>query len=302
VPRRIREQSTNWRYGIYGVVIDSTNGAPFVLRYRWTGREYDAETGWYYFRARYYDPAAMRFVQEDPAGYAGGSNVYAYGDGNPTDGRDPSGLAKDAAYYTDPNPPCIPCSDRPAMYLDGAPLGGMGGMAGWVMDALMRIGERMDRHEYRLYLDAYAIARASTIAELRAVRDLKRLAMAALTEAFGRPLRFEEFLYVRSLISNLAGCPKCGSDQAAILSSMLTSGQIGINDFLSDYGSNIRLNDNWFMQINSTRFGHSLYEDLNTLDHEAWHVLAPWLDEDQTWAVACRDVWAKSCSDYGLHP
>jgi RHS repeat-associated protein len=85
----------SWRYGIYGVVIDSTNGAPFVLRYRWTGREYDPETGWYYFRARYYDPAAQRLVQEDPIGFAGGANLYAYGDGNPTNGRDPDGLTKD---------------------------------------------------------------------------------------------------------------------------------------------------------------------------------------------------------------
>jgi len=85
----------SWRYGIYGAVIDSTNGAPFVLRYRWTGREYDLETGFYYFRARYYDPAVMRFVQEDPAGYAGGGNLYAYGEGNPTNGRDPEGLRKD---------------------------------------------------------------------------------------------------------------------------------------------------------------------------------------------------------------
>ncbi|MBK9067356.1 MAG: hypothetical protein IPL76_10845 [Gemmatimonadetes bacterium] len=35
-----------------------------TLRYRWTGREWDAETGWYFHRARYYDPGQRRFVQE----------------------------------------------------------------------------------------------------------------------------------------------------------------------------------------------------------------------------------------------
>ena len=83
------------RYGPYGAVIADTASASapsWELRYRWTGREYDSETGWYYFRARYFDPSVRRFVQEDPIGYGGGVNVYAYGDGAPLAGRDPSGL------------------------------------------------------------------------------------------------------------------------------------------------------------------------------------------------------------------
>jgi RHS repeat-associated protein len=94
----------SWRYGIYGAMIDSTNSAPFSLRYRWTGREYDIETGLYFFRARYYDTASQRFTQEDPIGYAGGENLYAYAGGKPTrttgsqrdymDGRSESELAR----------------------------------------------------------------------------------------------------------------------------------------------------------------------------------------------------------------
>ncbi len=64
-----------------------------TLRYGWTGREYDAETGMYFNRARYYDPTQRRFTQEDPIGYAGGSNLYAYVGGAVLEGRDPSGLA-----------------------------------------------------------------------------------------------------------------------------------------------------------------------------------------------------------------
>lgn len=63
-----------------------------TLRYGWTGREYDPELGWYYFRARYYDLGARRFVQEDPAGYGAGVNVYAYGNGSPLQGTDPTGM------------------------------------------------------------------------------------------------------------------------------------------------------------------------------------------------------------------
>ena len=92
VTRRDGAWLASWRYTIYGAVIDSAGVAPFALRYRWTGREYDAETGFYYFRSRYYDPGGQRFIQEDPIGYAGGLNLYAYGDGNPTNGRDPDGL------------------------------------------------------------------------------------------------------------------------------------------------------------------------------------------------------------------
>jgi RHS repeat-associated protein len=84
------------RFGPYGAVItkdtSTTVTLGFVLRYGWTGREYDTETGLYFFRARYYDPKERRFIQEDPIGYSGGSNVYAYGDGTPLAGSDPSGL------------------------------------------------------------------------------------------------------------------------------------------------------------------------------------------------------------------
>ncbi len=92
----------NQRFGAYGVrtAVDSnTNGPGFELRYRWTGREYDSETGWYYFRARYIDPAQRRFVQEDPIGESAGANSYVYGNGNPILGQDPSGMRMNYIRY-----------------------------------------------------------------------------------------------------------------------------------------------------------------------------------------------------------
>ena len=91
----------SWRYDAYGAVMDSAGVGPFSLRYRWAGREYDAEAGIYFFRARSYDATMQRFVQEDPSGFAGGTNLYAYGDGNPTNGRDPNGFAKDVPLLHD---------------------------------------------------------------------------------------------------------------------------------------------------------------------------------------------------------
>lgn len=59
--------------------------------YAYTGREWDKETGLYYYRARYYDPRAGRFLSEDPIGFAGGPNLYEYVGGSPVNFRDPSG-------------------------------------------------------------------------------------------------------------------------------------------------------------------------------------------------------------------
>ena len=45
-----------------------------------------------YYRARYYDPAAGRFLSEDPIRLLGGNNFYRYVKNRPIDFRDPSGL------------------------------------------------------------------------------------------------------------------------------------------------------------------------------------------------------------------
>jgi RHS repeat-associated protein len=48
--------------------------------------------GFYYMRARYYDPEVRRFISEDPIGFDGGDlNLYAYVGNNPMMMVDPSG-------------------------------------------------------------------------------------------------------------------------------------------------------------------------------------------------------------------
>jgi RHS repeat-associated protein len=58
---------------------------------RYTGREDDG-TGLYYYRARYYHPIRQRFISEDPIGFRGGINPYAYVQNRPTRYIDPWGL------------------------------------------------------------------------------------------------------------------------------------------------------------------------------------------------------------------
>lgn len=80
-----------YEYNAYGKitsVLDPNLKQPFI----YTGREYDEETGLYYYRARYYDADIGRFISEDPIGLAGGINVYAYVGNNPVNWIDPLGL------------------------------------------------------------------------------------------------------------------------------------------------------------------------------------------------------------------
>jgi RHS repeat-associated protein len=60
-------------------------------RFMFTGREYDSETGFYYYRARYYDPATGRFLQRDPKGYHDSMCLYQYCKANPVNYLDPYG-------------------------------------------------------------------------------------------------------------------------------------------------------------------------------------------------------------------
>ncbi len=81
-----------FQYTPYGSPVSTTGTSTDSQRY--TGREDDA-TGLYYYRTRYYRPDAMRFISEDPIGWSSGQvNNYAYVDGNPVSGVDPTGLAQ----------------------------------------------------------------------------------------------------------------------------------------------------------------------------------------------------------------
>ncbi|WP_201281753.1 RHS repeat-associated core domain-containing protein [Methylosinus sp. Ce-a6] len=79
---------TKQSYAPYG---QTTGAFPFG----YTGRRTDAETGLTNNHAWLYHPVFGRFVQNDPIGYAGGYNLYAYVGNDPLNFTDPDGLVKD---------------------------------------------------------------------------------------------------------------------------------------------------------------------------------------------------------------
>ena len=84
------EIRNSYQYDAFGMSLGTTEKLNNRIRY--TGQQYDDVTGQYYLRARYYNPVAGRFMQEDV--YQGdGLNLYAYCGNNPVVYDDPSGYA-----------------------------------------------------------------------------------------------------------------------------------------------------------------------------------------------------------------
>ncbi len=87
-------------YNSFGQITAQSNAALGHL-FSFTSREFDPETGLYYYRNRYYDAQTGRFLSEDPFGFgADDVNLTRYVGNNPTNLTDPFGL--DAASERDP--------------------------------------------------------------------------------------------------------------------------------------------------------------------------------------------------------
>src|SRR5262249_2345951 len=79
-----------YSYDAYGNLTASNGTTTNPIRY--TGGQFDSETGLYHPYARYYDPSTGRFLSEDPVGFGGGINFYDYVRNNPINRTDPLGL------------------------------------------------------------------------------------------------------------------------------------------------------------------------------------------------------------------
>jgi RHS repeat-associated protein len=81
--------ANTYTYDDYGKTLTSTGSVYNPFKY--TGEYTDAESGFVYLRAWYYDPESQQFLIVDPA-LAWTEQAYAYVSGNPTNLRDPWGL------------------------------------------------------------------------------------------------------------------------------------------------------------------------------------------------------------------
>src|SRR5579883_1738762 len=79
-----------YTFDSFGKLANSTGSLTNPFQY--TGREFDTETNLQFSRARYYDPAAGRFISEDPTGFNAGANFYRYVRNNSVNLTDPTGL------------------------------------------------------------------------------------------------------------------------------------------------------------------------------------------------------------------
>ena len=80
-----------YTYNSYGQL----SAAPTIVNpFTFTGREYDTESGNYYYRARHYSPTLGRFLQRDPIGYYDSNNLYQYVGNDSIGWTDPFGLQR----------------------------------------------------------------------------------------------------------------------------------------------------------------------------------------------------------------
>ena len=82
----------------WGNVLREDNPHNLEQLIRLPGQQWDKETGLYYNRHRYYDPAQGRYITQDPIGLMGGLNPYQY-PLNPVTNIDPLGLAETSESY-----------------------------------------------------------------------------------------------------------------------------------------------------------------------------------------------------------
>lgn len=91
--------ANTYTYDSFGNLTASTG--TLANSFRYTARESDSETSLYYYRARYYDTGAGRFLSEDPIRWADGASFYIYARNLPTFFRDPSGRIAIAPGFPD---------------------------------------------------------------------------------------------------------------------------------------------------------------------------------------------------------
>ncbi len=83
----------SYNYTPFGMILNESK--TFSQPFKYVGKlgVMAEDSGFYYMRARYYDPVTGRFISEDPLGFGGGDvNLFVYAQNNPVMFMDPLGL------------------------------------------------------------------------------------------------------------------------------------------------------------------------------------------------------------------
>src|ERR1019366_2196885 len=83
--------ANSYVYDSFGNLTASTGTITNPFRY--TAREFDSETGLYYYRARFYDPVVGRFLSEDPNKNEVAVSMYVYVENSAITQADPNGAS-----------------------------------------------------------------------------------------------------------------------------------------------------------------------------------------------------------------
>jgi len=124
-----------YRYDLQGTptFYDANNNqlsaSAFGVRHLFTGQQWYSDIGLYDLRNRFYSPDIGRFLQADPIGFRGGSNLYRYCGNNPVTRWDPFGLQYPTAEERGGGPEGVVVNgsfDNPADHPSFNPMPGFG--------------------------------------------------------------------------------------------------------------------------------------------------------------------------------
>jgi RHS repeat-associated protein len=285
------------RYGVLNTPwSQQTADTGTIVRFRMGGQEYDQETGLYHLGARYYDPQMGRFLSEDPAGIAGGLNLYAYAGNDPINAADPSGLM--VSYAPPLGEPAgnggeNPCAMDPfSNSCWGSWLGGGGGdvdaqvWAGFGSFNLLTMAEQNDYYEE--YVAAATVREAAIAAGDFNVYDMKPLSYHEFENAFNFGIdRISNFTLLTSVAAYLAGGNVFAGDQFVRVYGQATGYAVTIRgqDRPFSVFEHFTLTDPAWLRSGCTA---------NALVHEFGHAIG--MDHPSTFAFADAFTPAKSRS------